>query len=517
MRYLLPESTVLIDGHVDLIHDTRLPADTRVYLGSPTATVSLGVRADSSHGSRTLRPPEGGDSSVTYDWSDDQRLLGLAFNSIGVGSKVMGAGVKVLAMVVGAAVRFAPGRSMATAATSLAGGASQQPPDEDAVRKAWDSRKGNSKAATHRSEHQVIAEKATDALTAVRKDMVAAVDPVIMGRLERRLQYLSRALEDAKAEVSKVDALYAAWCAGRLKKYPQHVTFTLAIDELPVHSDPASYTPAWSRAWEKGSPKGALVEHIWETLGTVVEIGPISPQLPYQPNSSGMVEGKLDEQSIHWREPRLARLWIWRRDSNDRQVLEQVSDVLVTDRFSKSSSLKLEGRRFGERAAEIALNEWGAPKKLVVGDKSAVGAVADAISSAPEQFTAGLDAASKSSSALGDLSTAGAELRLKAIKRQVEQRTQELELEGINATAEDFAQLKRLQQQVEIASAQGALAPPSELATLQDELSRETAKRDLDAVQRDRAQAAEISAIQSEIERLKAEVELAKLRGGGTP
>ena len=509
-RYLLPESTVVIDGKVDLIKDTRLAGDAHVYLGKPVATVATGVQADSSHGVRDLDPPGRGDNSVTVTRTGDQRLTGLTFNSVGVGSKVIGAGVKVVAMVVGAAVRVAGMRAMTDAAESLLGKAPTEPPSEAEVRAAWED--ANGPAVAHRKAYADVADAATAQLLAARKTMSSEEDPLVVARAARRVQYLTDLLADANAEVAKVEGLYDAWSAARMEKYPQHVTFTLAIDELPEHPDPMSYQPASAPETSASGGGTSVVQHIWDTLGVLVEIGPVNPQTSWRPNAEGVVKGTLNEQSVHWRRPRPARLWIWRRDSDDKAVLEQISDVLVTDRYSTAGSMKLEGRYFGEQALDIAFNDLGVPTKLVTGDKSAVGAIADAISSAPEQFTAGLDAVSKASTTLGDLASAGAELRLKAIKREVEQRTQELELQGINATAEDFAELKRLKQQVEIATAQGSLAPPSELAKLEAELSRETTQRDLEAVRRDRAQAAELAAVHSEIDQLKAELELVRIR-----
>lgn len=158
-------------------------------------------------------------------------------------------------------------------------------------------------------------------------------------------------------------------------------------------------------------------------------------------------------------------------DLTDDQRLAGVAFNSV-DRHSRLASRRLVGRSFGEQAAELVFTDLGVPKKLVTGEKSAVGAVADAIVAAPDQFTSGLDAVSKSSTTLGDLSAASAEARLKAITRAVDQRTKELELVGINATAADFVELKRLKQRLEIVTAQGGLAPPSELANLQAELEK---------------------------------------------
>jgi hypothetical protein len=110
---------------------------------------------------------------------------------------------------------------------------------------------------------------------------------------------------------------------------------------------------------------------------------------------------------------------------------------------------------------------------------------------------AGLDAATKIGTGIDDLRDAANQRRLEVIKRQVDQRAMELEFQGINATAESSAELKRLQQQVELANTQGTLAPPTELAQLQNELAEATARRDLDAVTRDRAQAAELADVRA--------------------
>lgn len=515
MRYLLPESTVMIDGRVDLIHDTRLDHDPRVYLGQPTATVALSVRADSSHGVRFLRAPQRGDNSMTVDYTADQRLAGVAWNSVGIGSKVVGAGVRTLAVVLGTAFRLATLGSLGSLAWSAQSTVDLRdptrvdvtPPDEDDVRRRWDD--SNELLVEHQREHRRIADAATAQLTAVRSTMPTMDDPLQMARAARRIQHLQALLTEAMAEVAKIDGLYAAWCAARTRRDPQHLTFAVPIDELPIQEAPTARQPAWDPTAE--GDDHPLLRHIWATLGLLVEIGPVEPRTPYRPNPDGSV-GDLDQASLHWREPRPARLWIWRRDSEGTPVLEQLSEVLVTDRYSAAASMRLEGRFFGEQAAEVVFGDLGVPLKVVFGDKSAVGAVADAIASAPEQSTAGLDAVSTASTTLGDLSSAAQELRLKALKRQVEQRTQELELEGLNATAADFAELRHLQQRVEMAEAQGTLAPPGELASIESQLALEKAHQDLETVQRERAQAADMAAVQSRIERLEADLALAELR-----
>lgn len=559
-RYLLPESTIVIDGRVEFIKDTRLEEDPRLYLGTPISTVATAVRGDSSDGARDLMMPRRGDNSMTVELTNDARLSSVAFNSVGVGSKVVGAGVKVVAIVASVAARVA-GRPWVQQgfAKEKRKAVNTEPPTVEQARKAWET--VNKEALHHQVKYAGVAKTGTEELLAVRAKLSKTKDSIVAAQAARRIQYLEDLVADSKAEVAKVDGLYEAWSSAHLEKHEQHLVFTLAIDELPIHDDPSSFVPAWPGvkstptiqgpievdsssypAWSDvestatiderpthvdpssldparpGVESAATVDEspvkdIWETLGVLIEIGPVSKQEPYRPNEEGTVKGNPDVESIHWRDPRLARLWVWRRVGPDEQpVLEQMSDILVTDRFSNSRSLKLDGHFFGDQAAAITLDPLGCPIKFVSGDKGAVGAVADAISAAPEQFVAGLDAVTKASTALGDLSTAGADLRLKAIKRQLDQRTQDLELEGLNATAADFAELKRLKQQVEIAEAQGSLAPPSELAKLEGQLVQETAGRDLDAVRRDRAQVAELGALHGEIDLLKAELGLVKLR-----
>lgn len=510
-RYLLPESTVVIDGKVDLIDDTRLKGDPRAYLGTPISTVATAVRGDSSHGARELTVPKRGDNSMSIELTSDARLSSVTFNSVGVGSKVIGAGVKVVAVVAGVAARVAGGRMLlATRVEGEHKDVNTHRPTAVAARAAWEAE--NAPALNHQRAYADLAKTGTEKLLAARAELSITEDPIAGARAARRIQYLEDLVADSKAEIAKVEGLFEAWSSAHLERKEQHLVFTLAVDELPIHDDPTSFLPAWSGFKSSTTDAESLIRHIWETLGVLVEIGPISNQEAYRPNEEGVVRGTPDLESVHWREPRLARLWVWRVGPGEHPVLEKMSDALVTDRFSKSRSFKLEGRFFGDQAAAITMDPLGGPAKFVSGDKGRAGAIADTISAAPEQFLAGLDAVTKASTAIGDLSTSGAEIRLKAIKRQVEQRTQGLELEGLNATAGDWAELKRLKQQVEITEAQGALAPRSELAELEGQLAKETARRDIDAVQRDRAQAAQLGALHGEIDLLKAELDFIKLR-----
>ena len=518
-----PESTVVITGDIDTVVDSRLGGnDVRVYQGRPTATVAQSLRPDRSHGERDLEPPGRGDTDWSLDFTADQRLTAVGFKSTGVGAKVVGAGVKVMAMVAGTAARLAVPtangharlvRAFARQSEPAEGdepaeAESATPPDEGSVRKKWE--RTHEAEVVHLEAYVELADTLNASLLRLRQELAACDSAALAAPLVRRSHQLIALLDDARAESAKVEGLYRAWCDANMVRVPRHLTFTLAIDELPQHTDPTSFDMQ-----EEQSADGGLADvwkQLWEDLGVRVEIGGVPPGGSWRPNTFGVVDSDLGAQAVQWRRPRPARVWIWRRDEGGTAALEKVVDTLVTDRYSLSGSIDLNGRWFGESSMQMTMDDLGAPSRIASGDKSAAGAIADAISSVPEQVMSTLEAVSKASTALTDLSATSAEQRLKSIKRQVEQRTQELELLGLNASAEDFAELKRLKQRVEIAEAQSALAPPSGLATLEDQLAKQTARRDLEAVSRERTQAAELAATRSEIAQLAAEVELLKLR-----
>lgn len=498
--YLLAESVFTFELSVDFVLDERLDA-VREYLDEPVTSVSQSVRGDSSHGERDLKPPRRGDNDFTFAWASDRRVSSLSYKSAGVGSKVVGAAVKVLALIAGTVIR-GPVRS-ATQRDET-----KEPPGPAQVRAAWEA--SNKEAAAHQKRYEDIAGKATEGLANLRLEMVSKdIDAFAAALKLARTRQLEQVLDVALKEVAKIEAMASAWSEARITRFPRRLSYTLALDELPTHEDATSESP-WN------DPKAEHAEQpvwdfLWKKCGIWVEVGPTLASSDWHPNPDGHVPGEIlqrDDPHLYWRIPRPARLWIWKKSVSGQPVLEKAVDIVVTDRFSLSDSLLLDGRFFGEASVEVLFDDLGFPSKLVQGDKSAVGAIADTLSGIPDQLIAGLGAATTIGTSIEDLRDAADKRSLEVIKRQVEQRAKELELQGVNATADSYAELKRLQQQVEIATAQGSLAPASELSQLQHELAEATARRDLDAVTRDRADAAEFAGVRAEIARLQAQIQL---------
>ncbi|MFT4108101.1 hypothetical protein [Propionicimonas sp.] len=506
LSYLLAESVFTVETTVDLIRDTRLD-EPREYLDVPVTTVAQTVAGDARHGTRELDPPRRGDNDFTIAWTADRRLASVSYKSVGVASKLVAAAVKILATVVGIAIR-----GTATGLTRRSDPSDSAPldeaPDPSSVRAIWDT--AHEAEAAHSRVHAAIAERATAKLTTLRGQVVDTDDGVEAARALARISQLELVLRTSLKETAKVDAMFASWSDAHLARIPRTLSRSIALDAVPVHGDPTIDAPTQDPNGLHDRPD---LEALWQDCGIWLEVGPTLADPDWRPNHAGAVDGAtLRRDVVYWRVPRMARVWVWRRGDSGRPVLEKAADVPVTDRFGESTSMALDGRFFGEASVDVTFGDLGSPARLVVGDKSVAGAIADAIGGAPDQVSAGLDAATRIGASADALRDAADVRGLEVIKRQLERRSKELELQGVNATADSYAELKRLQQQVDIASAQGSLAPPSTLATLQNELAEATARRDLDAVNRDSAQAAELAGVRAEIARLQAQVQLLQAR-----
>ncbi len=513
--YRLAESVFFVESEIDWIQDERLSKDCG-YLGDPVTTVKQGVRGDAGDGLLELEQSERGDSTAKITWTGDGRISSLSYNSVGVGSKVVGAGAKLLATIAGTALRAAPVPAapvlgllgLRGLAARVAPNQQGCPPVEAAVRRAWEA--DHEDAKEHKAAYEQIAASATSKLTELRKSVVEkGPDEAPYGEIAR-IRQIEAVLDSALKEIAKVEAMFTAWSEARLTRIPRKVSFAIGVDEVPVHKDRTDERPARNplEVSEKDDP--ALFS-LWNVCGLWIEVGPTFSHAGWRPNPVGT---QAAGDRVYWRLPQPASLWVWRRDSEGAAVLDQVVDTMVVDRFSDTGSLPIEGRYFGEAAVDVTFDELGFPATTSQSDKSAAGAVADGLAGLPGQIQEGLSAVGTIATTTSELRDAAAKRRLAEVTRKVDQRSKELELQGINATADSYAELKRLQQQVEIAEAQSTLAPPSptELSRLENDLAEATARRDLEAVNRARAQESELAATQAEIARLQAQIDLLTLQ-----
>jgi hypothetical protein len=225
----------------------------------------------------------------------------------------------------------------------------------------------------------------------------------------------------------------------------------------------------------------------WDHLGVAVTIEPLAQRaVEPPPRTRNPLVGDRGEptaaERLSWRVPRPVRVWVWRRGRNGDPALERVSNAVVVDGETIERYLIVDERLFGEASGTLELGELGAPVKASAGSKSALAALADALTGAPDAIATGLEAAKKAQAAYVGLEDAGDQHRLDVLKRRKDTLQAELDLKGLEATAEDFGQLKSLEQQVSIAEFQGKLTPaspsPLDLLKAQLELAKTQAALD---------------------------------------
>ncbi len=497
MDYLLAESVVMVKATIEQVEDSEAGTDELDY-DKADIEVLLGVRGDVGNGTRELTLGGSGDDDLTVDFAGDRRLVAISYKSVGVGSRVMNAAATVVATVAGIAVRtggltfgFAMGEQTRETGRS-----------EDEIREQWN--QAHDTESTHRDDYSNLVEAATKKLREAREAVVESDDPEAIARASARAYRLQAVVTASQEEVDKVDELYRLWRDSKKKRRNRHLEYTLSVDTLPeVAGDNAAPDP---------TSLTGTAKTIWDDVGVLVQIGPADGWSSHR--QSG---GESKPNGVEWRIPRLVRLWVWRRGEDDKPSLEHSFHATIVDKHSESDHMSLDTSAFGEKGGAVAFDELGAVTKIVRNDKSGLGSFADALGGLPAAVASGLDSASKISTSVTSLADASAERRLATLKRQVEQQTKELEKKGLAATAQDFAELKRLEQQVAIADANTKLASPGGLAHVQGQLALEAAYRDLEMAERERALANETAETNAEISRLTAEVQLATLQKGELP
>lgn len=509
IEYLLPESIVIVQGTIERIEDSKANTKTE---GERKADVLLGMRGDQGSGAETLSlRGGGGDDDYTVELTPDGRLASVSYKSVGVGARVLTAGATLLATMAGIALRVAtPGRAVQPFGTDTTEHTSKDDKEtvevEDTIRKEWE--EAHRDEVAHKQAYAEVLTNARAQLLAARQRIVAAdAPPEEVAAAVARVHRLEAVASAASREVDKIDQLYKLWRESHRLRHTEALTFTLSVDNLPAHDESAGAPDA--------TKLQGIAKTIWENLGVIVEMGPAVGYLESRPQRTGSVQ-QAERERVRWRVPRPVRLWVWRGGKDGTPRLERSFEVVVVDKHSATGELELDSAVFGERGGALAFDANGMITKVARNDKSALGSIADAVGGLPAAVVSGLDSAGKASTAVGSLLDADKERDLADLKRIVEMRTKELELKGIEATAEEFADLKRLTQQVDIAAARSKLAPvaETELSRLQAELTMATARRDLEAVVRERALDVELAAAQAEIARLSSALKLAELRGG---
>jgi hypothetical protein len=505
--YRLPESVIQVMGSIERVRDSKvLEADVPDY-EEATAEILLVSRGDEGDGQQVLDLKARGDEDFAIELTADQRLTSISYKSIGVGGKVVAAGTTLLATMAGVAARAVGGGRKVT---GLADGEPTRAELEEHARAevekdaraGWDA--AHLEQHAHQEAYKELRQDASSQIDVARRKIVDCDDPTVVAAAASRAYRLEAVVAAANVEIAKVETLYRAWRDSFKTSHTERLSWAYPVDALPVHDDTAA-TPNVAELTGRA-------EQLWDQLGVLVEIGPADGYHSSRPSVTIGAAPAADR--VVYRVPRPVRFWVWRRGKGDLPTLERSFEAHVVDRFSPTRSMEIDGVLFGESGGTLHFDALGAVTAVGRNTKSGVGAVADAIAAVPGTVAGALDNVTKASTSLGSLADAGAERRLQALKREHDTLTKKLDKEGLAATSEDFARLKRLEQQVAIAKAEEGLAPTpvTELSQAQSALGLATAQRDLEAVVRERALDGELAGAQAEIARLTAQLRLAELK-----
>lgn len=484
--YYLAESYVIVSGSIKHERD----AATNEEKTEADATVAVGMRGDETDKRPILFGKDGADDDFTVVLTSDQRLSSVQYKSVGIGGRLIGTTATIVGFVGGLA------RSVVRMGTAP----EKRKTPEEAARAKWDG--DHPREAGLLGKYKAIAERAADGIVAAHEDSVTATTPAVQATALARVRRLEQSLIDSRREIERIEALYRAWRAQQVTTRSELFTYNLSIAELardPNNQPGNPTTPNISELGEKA-------RKIWTDLGVIVQVG--APDGRMQPPRRDTPEYKESEEHrrIRWRIPRPVRMSIWRLGEENECVLERTFPSLIVDEQCDTAAMTLESNVFGEQSAEIEFSESGIPTKFVHGEKGPLGSFADALKDVPSTLVAGLQAAKDTTSSLTTLADANEERELAGLKRRVERAQQELERKGLDATAEQFAELKRLEQQVAIGDAQGKLAPPSELDALKSQLELVQTRSSLHAAERTEALDSELADIRAEVARLEERV-----------
>lgn len=498
IEYRLAESVIRVSGK----RTTKFTTEKEpVEVGSEASDVTVQVvhRAAAGAGARARFDAGGGSTELGVQLTEDGRLESISHNSEGTGSTVVRAGAKVLAFV-GSIARAA---STGFLAEHVGQGDGAEAPTVDEQnrmsRAAW--------LATLSDADRAIVEKYTQLaalvvaqLVTLRTEMATCTDPAELRAAGTRERTLERLEADVDAQLTRINAQFAAWRARRHTTMTATLEVAVDIDKLPTTG--------------QSEPSLALMSEeshqLYESFDIVVTIDRPGERSPANPTEE---PEPVAESCIRWRVPRLTAVTVWKTSPTGALAVHSRTPAWVVDDLCQVASLELPSKPFGDNGGSLSFRESGAPKSIDIARESGWRAFADALGDTPDQIAAGLGQAQAVRDSWGAIVDADADRAKAAAERDLATAQARLELEGLHATADTHAALKRAERAVELRTAQRAVG--SDVDALDDlklELERAKAEKDLAAMHRAAALEAELAGLSAEVARLAKLVEASKHR-----
>jgi hypothetical protein len=315
-------------------------------------------------------------------------------------------------------------------------------------------------------------------LAAARGDAIAEPSFAKLADLRRR----EEVLRSAREEFGRLRRHFDLWRASKVSTRSETFEHAVTIDEL--HWDPPPALVQGKLVWGKTAP--AHAQSLWQRFGLLPVATPLdgaaSPEPAAAPTSA--------YAGVYVRRPRRVQITIYRRTSEGdgweaELVSSQVHDIV--DGRSAVVQVPFRSSAWSRRRTVIELSEAGTLAHFEHTTTASGQEIGTALGELPASIVSGLEQAGKLRDQLDTLKDKDRELELARTKRDVAIKKDQLELAGLTATEGDYAELKRLEQQVSLLEQRRGVATATatsddvagEIARLTQQLQLATTGREL--------------------------------------
>jgi hypothetical protein len=496
IEYWLPRTCLVVKGELTTKNDEVFTGAARDAhaVKSTHAELSLDTEADRTRAVPYVVKVHRGplfDTSVSVELTEDRRLVSASTETSGQAGKIVLGAVGVAAAGASLVAGFAPG---VLGGTSLLAGATRgvmeaAPDDDSAVEEAILSAAAKvskdavvvAKAFLKENKEVALARKRfSDLALGLLDDLREALGAVELAQGDddahkkavARVVTCQKALEVARAEVTRLNAIFDAWRAGKIKEATETVERRIPLQKVIE----AATAPA-------NAVDGDLkcVREILLKLGTwvVAEGGDALANGDYtleavttrclEPPARSTGEGVL------LRQPRRTTLAIYQYYKNDKPApyagkpypptisaganfrLVERRTCFVVDSNCRHEFVPFRRSLWAKKTTALTLSQLGGLKTYTATATSQAAAIAETAGAVPSTVSSALADATKIRGEFDALKDRSLDLQIAEIKKQIDLKTQELTLAGLNATSAQFAELERLKQQQAILEAQAAI------------------------------------------------------------
>lgn len=492
VEYWLPTSVLRVRGTVTRRSDGLFPK--KAATAAVQAQLTLDTVADKE-------VPKGGahpilcvarirhgllsDTNVHFELTDDRRLVTAGSDSAGQAGKVVLGVTGAAAAAASLAGGFAPGAVAGAAAAARAARDYERfaPSDERALRasietdaKSDEERVAETafleeqpQAALARRHFRDLSLRLLDqlgeALTAAEK--AGAVEERHRRALARVLS-CQKALTVARAEVTRLDAIFEAWRAGKIDEAVERVELTVPIADV-IAARPGA------EAWGPQSPR---VAELLQKLGIYAVAEDQEAKIPSKAFDESVItldNGRRIAAGVILRQPRALTLAVYQYTVNDHSAawsgdlealpfplsadfrLVERKQIYVVDRDSRHEFVEFRSSLWGRKMVDISVSPLGGLRTYTAQSVSAAAAGAETAAALPSSVRGALDDAARMRSELDALRDRSLDLQIADLKKRVDLKNQEVLLSGVDATDADLAELERLREEQAILEARATV------------------------------------------------------------